>query len=356
MATSNLIAAVGFCVLAIVQGILNGTFELFGFLGVKNYIVAIVSSFVLGVLVSNISFVRISLVIAVATIVLITIGWFEVQFGDRALYFIGYSKSFGGVERFFVSTFGAANRVTGTVGDALNYGYLLSTFGLYFLAMTKHFGRRTQLLLYILWAGCGYAVINSYTRGAILGYIGGSSLIILSRSNGSSIFGCSAGIVVILFSMGDQIAEIIVDRFLDANDQSYLSTLGRVNMLLDTLRILSDAWTGIGFGSQTLGDLNSTYDFRVNTDNCIAAIFLECGVFIGSLFISIILSQTLSGTSKYRFGSVLCVETVAVGINVVFATLFSNHSLAPIGFVPFLIVFYAIVVANSRYPTCEIGR
>jgi hypothetical protein len=156
--------------------------------------------------------------------------------------------------------------------------------------------------------------------------------------------------------MGDQIAEIIVDRFLDANDQSYLSTLGRVNMLLDTLRILSDAWTGIGFGSQTLGDLNSTYDFRVNTDNCIAAIFLECGVFIGSLFISIILSQTLSGTSKYRFGSVLCVETVAVGINVVFATLFSNHSLAPIGFVPFLIVFYAIVVANSRYPTCEIGR
>lgn len=250
------------------------------------------------------------------------VGAVDVAMQGELVKILGYNPNYGGGDFSLITTYNGVVRANAGISDALAFGYLMAVAVIYF------FNRISRISSWVNLLGigvCSLACVLSLTRGAIISlfftYI--FYTFTVRRFILLLIIIPFVGYIVYL----SPYADLFFGRFTDSDEASENSSLLRLVMALNSIEFLSENPMGVGIGSQGAGNVLSDTDNRLNTDNYFFHIYLELGLFAGSIFVFFLYKQFVYAfkrikKNKFIFSYMLLfLISSALSSSIAFATL-----------------------------------
>lgn len=206
---------------------------------------------------------------------------------------LGYRQDYAGDNFSLIDSYDGRIRATGGFSDALNFSYYLA---ISLLVSMQQYHEKRKTIFIISAMIIFVCIVMTLTRGAVLCAIVIFIFYLFVSCSYRNIvikyfFAASCLFLICIYSydMWSPYIELMVERFTDSSSTSKGSTMGRVTMALAAIKSLMLDPIGVGLGTQGSGNLVSSSDLRVNTDNYFFWMALETGV-IGLLLNLVFLS------------------------------------------------------------------
>lgn len=275
-------------------------------MGARSYILfpSIYFIVLINVYYKNINIERVTNFILLNGVIAAFIAIIDVLSSGQLKLAIGYKSDYAGDNFSLIDSYDGLLRATGGFSDALNFGYMLSV--VYLLSLHKFY--KTDRWIYFLSAiVLAICTIMTLTRGAIVCVLLISTVYIFKGKN--SIFRLIIIATMVCFLLiysydyWSLYVDLMIERFTDSSSTSKGSTMGRVSMAIAAIDTLTSQPMGLGLGTQGSGNIISSNNLRVNTDNYFFWMALETGVIgmcINVIFFVFVFLSAYSGGKKYQ--------------------------------------------------------
>lgn len=221
---------------------------------------------------------------------------------------LGYRNDYAGDDFSLIDSYDGRVRASAGFSDALNFGYFLSVS---FLLCVHRFSQKEKLCYLAAASLIFVCTVMTLTRGAIICNII-SCIFYFYRflkdpKLALKIYFTISFLLILAFINIDlwfPYVDLMVERFTDSSATSKGSTQGRFMMAYAAMDYLADQPLGVGLGTQGSGNIISSVDQRVNTDNYFFWMALETGViglFLNLLFIFCAFYYSLKISNNKKF-------------------------------------------------------
>jgi hypothetical protein len=282
--------------LMLIIEILGDSNRIVAVLGARNLIVPVagIATFIIVKSASKESRGAIANTLIISGLCAALLGLADVESNGRVPILLGYDESYSGSLTSLITEFRGLRRASAGLADSLNYGYFSALMATYALYVVIEHRVRGKLGVTVALATCMLSIcttILSLTRGAVIALFFSLLFVAFKKiSREFWMFGILGGgaLACALVGIGSEYRANIFGRFME-NDQTTIdSSVGRLVMTKDAYNVLCLKPGGVGLGSQGAGDKFTPMDMRIDTDNYFIYILLEMGVFCGGLYLAIL--------------------------------------------------------------------